>query len=158
MHLRNPALAALVSEARHERGAAGTGAGTGAGAGAGTLHWQRVRALMSGGRMVKVQQKKHTTKQYFKQPSRAGEGFGNRSAPRFRDETHSLLGPGKYQPELCKAGGRADAQRGAKAGVSTHSGKLLHTEQRFKEDKRSAAPAPGSYRPRFTLTESRHNI
>ena len=35
MHLRNPALAALVSEARHERGAAGTGAGTGAGAGPG---------------------------------------------------------------------------------------------------------------------------
>jgi len=30
---------------------------------------------------LQVQHKKHTTKQYFKQPSRAGEGFGNRSAP-----------------------------------------------------------------------------
>ena len=29
-------------------------------------------------------------------------------------------------------GGRADAQRGVKAGVATHGGKLLHTEQRFK--------------------------
>ena len=38
---------------------------------------------------------------------------------------------GKYQPELVQ-GGRADAQRGVKAGVATHSGKLLHTEQRFK--------------------------
>ena len=104
-----------------------------------------------------MQHKKHTTKQYFKQPSRAGEGFGNRSAPRFRDAAHSLLGPGKYQPELMQ-GGRADAQRGVKVGVATHGGKLLHTEQRFKEDKKSNQPAPGSYRPRYTLTESRHNI
>ena len=29
--------------------------GGGGGAGSGLLHWQRVRALMSGGRMVKVQ-------------------------------------------------------------------------------------------------------
>ena len=90
--------------------------------------------------------------------------------------------------------------------MATHSGKLLHTEQRFKEDKpdsnpnpnpdpdpdpdpnpnnpnnpnpnlnsplnpnrnpnlnpnqedkRSVAPAPGTYKPRYTLTESRHNI
>ena len=34
----------------------------------------------------------------------------------------------------------------------------MHTEQRFKEDKKSNQPAPGSYRPRYTLTESRHNI
>ena len=105
--------------------------------------------------MVKVQHKKHTTKEYFKQPSRAGEGFGNRSAPRFREETHSLLGPGKYAPELSKhAGGRA-----GRGGPPAHSGKLLHTEPRFRdESKKNATPAPGSYRPRFTLTESRHNI
>ena len=34
--------------------AGGGGGGGGGGAGAGLLHWQRVRALMSGGRMVKV--------------------------------------------------------------------------------------------------------
>ena len=123
----------------------------------GLLHWQRVRAMMTGGRMVKVQHKKHTTKEYFKQPSRAGEGFGNRSAPRFREETHSLLGPGKYAPEQCRPG------TGGKAGGGppSHSGKLLHTEPRFRDVVKKdshVTPAPGSYRPRYTLTESRHNI
>ena len=41
------------------------------------------------------------------------------------------------------------------------SGKLLHTEPRFRDVVKKdshVTPAPGSYRPRYTLTESRHNI
>lgn len=66
---------------------------------AGTHHWLRLRAHLTGGRMVKVQQKKHTVALYYKQASRAGEGFGNRSSPRFRDPNPTLIGPGKYKPE-----------------------------------------------------------
>ena len=62
------------------------------------LHWQAVRNAMAGGRLIKVQQRKHTVQSYYKQPSRAGEGFGNRSSPRFREEATSLLGPGKCAP------------------------------------------------------------
>jgi hypothetical protein len=66
---------------------------------AGTHHWLRLRAHLTGGRMVKVQQKKQTVALYYKQASRAGEGFGNRSSPRFRDANPTLIGPGKYKPE-----------------------------------------------------------
>ena len=73
------------------------------------------------------------------------------------EETHSLLGPGKYAPEQCRPG------TGGKAGGGppSHSGKLLHTEPRFRDVVKKdshVTPAPGSYRPRYTLTESRHNI
>ena len=67
----------------------------------GVLHWQAVRNAMAGGRLIKVQQRKHTVQSYYKQPSRAGEGFGNRSSPRFREEATSLLGPGKCAPPAC---------------------------------------------------------
>ena len=66
----------------------------------GVLHWQAVRNAMAGGRLIKVQQRKHTVQSYYKQPSRAGEGFGNRSSPRFREEATSLLGPGKCAPPV----------------------------------------------------------
>ena len=49
--------------------------------------------------MVKVQEKKQTVAMYFKQASRAGEGFGNRSSPRFREPNPTLVGPGKYKSE-----------------------------------------------------------
>lgn len=122
----------------------------------GLLHWQRVRAMMTGGRLVKVQHKKHTTAMYFKQPSRAGEGFGNRSSPRFRADETTLLGPGKYNV------GTADAMVGKQtysaSYVGHHSGKMLHTAPRFTPFKASATPGPGVYRPKHTLTESRHNL
>ena len=56
----------------------------------GVLHWQAVRNAMAGGRLIKVQQRKHTVQSYYKQPSRAGEGFGRRSSPRFREEASHL--------------------------------------------------------------------
>ena len=122
----------------------------------GLLHWQRVRAMMTGGRLVKVQHKKHTTAMYFKQPSRAGEGFGNRSSPRFRADETTLLGPGKYNVGTGDAsvGKRTDSS----SNVGRHSGKLHTTAPRFVAAKASATPGPGVYRPKYTLTESRHNL
>ena len=59
---------------------------------------------------------------------------------------------------------RVATERGggkAGGGPPSHSGKLLHTEPRFRDVVKKdshVTPAPGSYRPRYTLTESRHNI
>ncbi|KAL1519819.1 hypothetical protein AB1Y20_023325 [Prymnesium parvum] len=116
----------------------------------GLIHWQKLRARMTGGRMVQVQNAKHSTVQYYKQASRAGEGFGNRSAPRFKDQTSSYLGPGKYSPVTDL---RAKPLEG-----SGHSGKLLTTAPRFLEPKKDVVPGPGKYTPRRTLIEDRHGL
>ena len=74
-------------------------------------------------------------------------------SPRFRAAEPSLLGPAKYRPEQCKLGGKSPS-----SFVGTHSGKMLHTAPRFPAEKPDRTPAPGFYKPKHTLTESRHNI
>ena len=100
--------------------------------------------------MVRVQNTKHTTVSYYKQASRAGEGFGNRSAPRFRTETTSFVGPGKYSPAVA-----AQSNLQNKKG---HSGKLKSTAPRFLKKATSEAPGPGKYAPRYTLVDGRNEI
>ena len=72
---------------------------------------------------MRVQNTKHTTVSYYKQASRAGEGFGNRSSSRFHTETTSFVGPGKYSPAM-GAQSNVDKDKG-------HSGKLKSTAPRF---------------------------
>ena len=106
----------------------------------GRLHWNSVRTHMCGGRLVRVQATKHNTVNYYKQASRAGEGFGNRSSARFLHETSSFVGPGKYTP---------DPQGAPKASGYTggnHSGKLKSTGPRFLKSQSSDAPGPGKYK------------
>ena len=86
----------------------------------GRLQWNVVRNRMTGGRLVRVQQTKHNTVSYYKQASRAGEGFGNRSGSRFHHETTSFVGPGKYSPA-------AQGQVKDRTGGGGHSGKLKTT-------------------------------
>ena len=118
----------------------------------GRLHWQTVRSHMTGGRLVRVQQAKHNTVAYYKQASRAGEGFGNRSGARFRYETNSFVGPGKYTPD---ASGKYKEKGYAGGG---HSGKLKSTGPRFLKTQTSDAPGPGKYTPRHTLIDARTEI
>lgn len=115
----------------------------------GRLHWQTVRARMTGGRMVRVQTARHNTASYYKQASRAGEGFGNRSSSRFKHANNSFVGPGKYSP--------AHAVKG-KSGGGKHSGNLKSTAPRFQQRPASAAPGPGKYQPRHTLQDKRTEI
>ena len=117
---------------------------------AGRLHWIVLRNRMTGGRLVRVQQAKHTTVSYYKQASRAGEGFGNRSSSRFNSGTVDRVGPGKYSPAL--------ATHGALATSSGHSGKLKSTAPRFLKKPQSDAPGPGKYTPRHTLQDGRNEI
>ena len=128
---------------------------------------------MTGGRLVRVQAQKHTTVNYYKQvsartlcmccpstfdltcvtmwqASRAGEGFGNRSSARFLHETASFVGPGKYSPDP------AGPPRPSGYGGGGHSGKLRSTGPRFLKTVTSAAPGPGKYTPRHTLTDARN--
>jgi len=100
--------------------------------------------------MVQVQNAMHPTAQYYRQASRAGEGFGNRSSPRFRELAPSYLGPGKYSPQSS-----VKAKPYIQPG---HSGKLLSTAPRFLNPKNDAVPGPGKYSPRRTLTEDRFGI
>ena len=118
----------------------------------GRLHWQTVRTHMTGGRLVRVQATKHNTVNYYKQASRAGEGFGNRSASRFRHETASFVGPGKYTPDR----NAESRERGYSGGG--HSGKLKSTGPRFLKVVTSEAPGPGKYTPRHTLQDGRTEI
>lgn len=114
----------------------------------GRIHWNAVRARMTGGRLVRVQATKHNTASYFKQASRAGEGFGNRSSSRFEHQTPSFLGPGKYTPDpVAKP-----------KGVGHHSGRLHTTAPRFAPPPASQAPGPGRYKPKHTLIDGRHEI
>ena len=115
----------------------------------GKLHWNTVRNRMTGGRLVRVQATKHNTVSYYKQASRAGEGFGNRSSARFNHDTTSFVGPGKYSPT------QAVKER---IGGGGHSGKLKSTAPRFLKKPTSAAPGPGKYTPRHTLVDGRHEI
>ena len=117
----------------------------------GRLHWNSVRTHMTGGRLVRVQATKHNTVNYYKQASRAGEGFGNRSSSRFHHETASFVGPGKYSP---------DPHGPARAGLAGggHSGKLKSTGPRFLKNNQSEAPGPGKYTPRHTLVDGRTEI
>ena len=87
-----------------------------------------------------------------KQASRAGEGFGNRSASRFRHETTSFVGPGKYSPDPSGS----SREKGYSGGA--HSGKLKSTGPRFMKTPTSAAPGPGKYTPRHTLIDGRTEI
>lgn len=119
----------------------------------GRAHWQNVRAHMTGGRLVRVQHQKHNTVSYYKQASRAGEGFGNRSSSRFIHESSSFVGPGKYTPDPSGANTRPSSYTGG-----NHSGKLKSTGPRFQPTQASAAPGPGKYTPRHTLVDSRHEI
>jgi hypothetical protein len=118
----------------------------------GRLHWQSVRGHMTGGRMVRVQATKHSTQNYYKQASRAGEGFGNRSGARFRYETSSFVGPGKYSPSPSGAPGKAKYSGGG------HSGMLKSTAPRMLKTQVSEAPGPGKYTPRHTLQDKRTEI
>ena len=118
----------------------------------GRLHWQTVRTHMTGGRLVRVQAAKHNTVSYYKQASRAGEGFGNRSSSRFRHETNSFVGPGKYTPD---SSGKYKEKGYAGGG---HSGKLKSTGPRFLKTQTSDAPGPGKYTPRHTLQDARNEI
>ena len=118
----------------------------------GRLHWQTVRNRLTGGRLVRVQQQKHNIISYYKQASRAGEGFGNRSSARFNYETSSFVGPGKYNPDPSGPPKPQMYQGGA------HSGKLKTTGPRFQKAAVSAAPGPGKYTPRHTLIDSRNEI
>jgi len=117
----------------------------------GRLQWNVVRNRMTGGRLVRVQQTKHNTVSYYKQASRAGEGFGNRSGSRFHHETTSFVGPGKYSPA-------AQGQVKDRTGGGGHSGKLKTTAPRFIKKAQSEAPGPGKYTPRHTLTDGRTEI
>uniref|UniRef100_A0A7S4B0N5 Uncharacterized protein n=1 Tax=Chrysotila carterae TaxID=13221 RepID=A0A7S4B0N5_CHRCT len=120
-------------------------------------HGPQVRTAMTGGRMVKVQSTKYNTASYYKQASRAGEGFGNRSSPRFRDLDPTHLGPGKYSPS--SASSRV-SQKSSTSEAKSFSGKLHTTAPRFQETSRSSSqtPGPGRYRPKHTLTDSRHAL
>ena len=118
----------------------------------GRLHWQSIRAHMTGGRMVRVQQQKHNTIAYYKQASRAGEGFGNRSSARFTSETSSFVGPGKYTPDP------SGPPRPSGYTGGGHSGKLKSTGPRFLKHEPSVAPGPGKYNPRHTLQDARNEI
>ena len=118
---------------------------------AGRLHWQTCRGRMTGGRMVRVHGAKRTTQDYYKQASRAGEGFGNRSASRFRYETSSFVGPGKYTPDSSKT--KSTSYTGG-----AHSGKLKSTAPRFLKTATSDSPGPGKYTPRHTLIDARNEI
>ena len=104
---------------------------------------------MTGGRLVRVQQAKHNTLSYYKQASRAGEGFGNRSSSRFRHQTASFVGPGKYSP---------DPHGPARHSAGGHSGRLKTTGPRFLKPPTSEAPGPGKYTPRHTLVDGRTEI
>ena len=115
----------------------------------GRLHWQTVRARITGGRMVRVQSAKHNTVAYYKQASRAGEGFGNRSGSRFKHENQSFVGPGKYSP--------AESVK-RRTGGGKHSGNLKSTAPRFAQRPASVAPGPGKYTPRHTLQDARNEI
>jgi len=115
----------------------------------GRLHWNVLRNRMTGGRLVRVQQAKHNTVSYYKQASRAGEGFGNRSSSRFNYETVSRVGPGKYSP----AAAAKDRQ-----GGGGHSGKINYSAPRFLKKPQSDAPGPGKYTPRHTLLDGRNEI
>ena len=115
----------------------------------GRLHWQTVRARMTGGRLVRVHGTRRTTAQYYAQASRAGEGFGNRSASRFKSSSTSFVGPGKYTPGLTAKSVRP---------VGRHSGSLKSTAPRFLSKPASAAPGPGKYTPKHTLQDGRTEI
>ena len=86
------------------------------------------------------------------QASRAGEGFGNRSSSRFLSETASFVGPGKYTPDP------KGQPKGSGYTGGAHSGKLKQTGPRFLKPASSAAPGPGKYTPRHTITDARHEI
>ena len=107
---------------------------------------------MTGGRLVRVQHTKHNVVSYYKQASRAGEGFGNRSAARFHTDTSTFLGPGKYTPDPAGPP-RPTGYKGA-----GHSGKIKSTGPRFMRTPMSAAPGPGKYTPRHTLIDARTEI
>ena len=119
----------------------------------GTHHWLKLRALMTTGRLVKVNQRKYSTRSYYKTASRAGEGFGNRSSPRFRDLDPTLLGPGKYHPENKQP-------QISTVAKSSFSGKFTSQGDRFHRLKLSSerTPGPGRYKPRHTLVDSRHAL
>ena len=104
---------------------------------------------MTGGRLVRVHGTRRTTAQYYAQASRAGEGFGNRSASRFKSSSTSFVGPGKYTP-----GHTAKSVR----PVGRHSGSLKSTAPRFLSKPASAAPGPGKYTPKHTLQDGRTEI
>ena len=122
---------------------------------AGTLPWLRLRNLLAGGRMVPVQQRRSTVALYYKQASRAGEGFGNRSSPRFKDLTPSHVGPGRYRSEVAveKASGNPPKDG---AVLTRHSGKFTTTSERLKGEVR-IGPGPARYRPKHTLQDSHYS-
>ena len=100
--------------------------------------------------MVRVHGAKRTTLDYYKQASRAGEGFGNRSAARFKYQTSSFVGPGKYTPD--------HAPKPSTYTGGGHSGKLKSTAPRFHKTATSDSPGPGKYTPRHTLIDARNEI